>query len=182
MHRCHPAIGHVGLHFFHFIRDDDDDDDDVFIGKLCRESDVPAALWWGYTLDPLQTPVPLQSPLQKCYNVWCWWRLDWLLALFLRLFHFQFFTSRTHDNPHVQMLQWGLSVEPSQEHKSSFIAFYRLLPHRKCRVECTEVVTVSSLFPYWLLANNNPAQYHHQLAGGCNGRISYFGQFNFQAK
>lgn len=103
-----------------------------------------------------------------------WW-LVWLRALFLRL-HFSLFSSSPSAliiPPTRKCCSGGLSVEPSQKHKSSFIAFYRLLHHRKCRVECTEMVTESLfLFSYSLFANNNFVRYHHQLAGVCNDKCS----------
>lgn len=96
------------------------------------------------------------------------------------LLHFQFFTSCTYNNPTRKCCSVRLSVEPSQEHKSSFIAFYRLLHHRKRSVECTEMVTVSFLFSYWLFANNNFAQYYHLLAGVCNYMVSSSADLSFK--
>lgn len=138
----------------------------------------------GFTVDqaPLQTPVPLHSPLQKCSEALCWWWFVWLLALFLRL-HFSVFSSSPRAliiPPTRKCCSGGLSMEPSQEHKSSFIAFYRLLHHRKCRVECTEMVTESLFFfSYWLFTNNSFAHYYHQLAGVCNDRFSSLADFSF---
>lgn len=117
-------------------------------------------------------------------TLWCivsrWW-LVWLRALFLRL-HFSLFSSSPSAliiPPTRKCCSGGLSVEPSQKHKSSFIAFYRLLHHRKCRVECTEMVTVSFLFFLFIIRKQQLCSLSPPAGWGVQWQVFFIVWFKF---
>lgn len=139
----------------------------------------------GYTVD--QAPPPDLSALTftppktlRCI-VSRWWIVR-LRALFLCL-HFSVFSSSPSAliiPPTRKCCSGGLSVAPSQKHKSSFIAFYRLLHHRKCRVECAENGDrVSFLFFLSIIRKQQLCSLSPPAGWGVHWQVFFFVQFKF---
>lgn len=115
---------------------------------------------------PLQSSMPLHSPLPKWYDMSCWWWLVWLLALFLCL-DSSIFTSSPravimppHANAAVADLAWSHhrsvnpALSPSTDYCTRGNAGWRSLKWWQRLF----------FFSYWLLTDNKCAQYYH-LAG-----------------
>lgn len=127
--------------------------------KLLKQIQIIYFTWWGFNRELCGVWRSIYSALDHDPAGLCALTFTFsgmfqrVVLMVIRLIFHCLYTHTFSSSPRVAIIpphkhcSRGLSVEPSQEHKSSFIAFYRLLHHSKCRVECTEMVTVSFLFP-----------------------------------